>query len=134
AAQQQARSSGKAVRPHWPMIVLRTPKGWSCPAEVGGHKLEGSWRAHQVPLVDVKKDAARLKQLEEWMRSYKPQELFDGAGRFKPELRAMAPAGTRRIGANPHANGGHLKKGLHMPDFRKYGIKVEKPGMTEAEN
>src|SRR5580700_9308637 len=134
AAQKQARASGKAFRPHWPMIVMRTPKGWSSPPEVGGHKLEGSWRAHQVPMADVKKDPARLKQLEDWMRSYKPAELFDSQGRFKPELKAIAPTGTRRIGSNPHANGGHLKKALHMPDFRKYGIKFEKPGTTEAEN
>src|SRR5262245_580557 len=125
AAQKQARDSGKPFRPRWPMIVLRTPKGWTSPADVGGHKLEGSWRSHQVPMADVKKDPARLKQLEDWMRSYKPEELFDKEGRFKPEFKAIAPAGTRRIGSNPHANGGHLKKGLRMPDFRKYGIKVE---------
>ncbi|MBA4187813.1 MAG: phosphoketolase [Planctomycetaceae bacterium] len=134
AAQQQARSTGKAFRPRWPMIVLRTPKGWTSPAEVGGHKLEGSWRAHQVPMADVKKDPARLKQLEDWMRGYKPQELFDSKGTFQAELKAIAPTGTRRIGSNPHANGGFLKKALRMPDFRKYGIKVEKPGTAEAEN
>jgi xylulose-5-phosphate/fructose-6-phosphate phosphoketolase len=134
AAQKQARSSGKALRPHWPMIVLRTPKGWTCPANVGGHMLEGSWRAHQVPMADVKKDPARLKQLEDWMRGYKPQDLFDNEGRIKPELKALAPTGTRRIGSNPHANGGHLKHALRMPDFRTYGVKVEKPGTTEAEN
>jgi xylulose-5-phosphate/fructose-6-phosphate phosphoketolase len=134
AAQQQARNSGEPFRPLWPMIVLRTPKGWSSPAEVGGHKLEGSWRAHQVPITDVKKDPARLKQLEDWMRSYKPAELFDAEGRFKPELKAIAPVGSRRIGSNPHANGGRLKKALRMPDFRKYGVIVEKPGTTEAEN
>jgi xylulose-5-phosphate/fructose-6-phosphate phosphoketolase len=133
-AQQQARNSGEPFRPLWPMIVLRTPKGWSSPAEVGGHKLEGSWRAHQVPITDVKKDPARLKQLEDWMRSYKPAELFDAEGRFKPELKAIAPVGSRRIGSNPHANGGRLKKALRMPDFRKYGVIVEKPGTTEAEN
>src|SRR5439155_26460598 len=134
AAQKQARDSGKPFRPRWPMIVLRTPKGWTSPAEAGGHKLEGSWRAHQVPLVDVKKDPARLKQLEEWMRGYKPQELFDAAGRLKPELKALAPVGTRRIGSSPHANGGRLKKALRMADFRTYGVKVEKLGTTEAEN
>ena len=134
AAQKQARASGTPFRPRWPMVVLRTPKGWSSPAEVGGHQLEGSWRAHQVPLADVKKDPARLKQLEEWMRSYQPQELFDNEGRFKPELKAIAPTGSRRIGSNPHANGGHLKKGLRLPDFRKYGIQVDKPGTAEAEN
>ena len=134
AAQKAARDSGQANRVHWPMIVLRTPKGWTCPAEVGGHKLEGSWRSHQVPLADVKKDPARLKLLEDWMRSYKPEELFDAQGRFSPELKAITPTGTRRIGSNPHANGGHLKKALRLPDFRDYGIKVAKPGTTEAEN
>src|SRR5581483_4292887 len=134
AAQDQARASGTPSRPRWPMIVLRTPKGWTSPAEVGGHKLEGSWRAHQVPMADVKKDPARLRQLEDWMRGYKPAELFDERGRLRPELRAIAPTGTRRIGSNPHANGGHLKRALRMPDFRKYGVKVEKPGTTEAEN
>jgi xylulose-5-phosphate/fructose-6-phosphate phosphoketolase len=134
AAQKQARGSGKAFRPLWPMIVLRTPKGWTSPAEVGGHKLEGSWRSHQVPMADVKKDSSRLKQLEEWMKSYKPNELFDKEGRFKPELKSIAPTGTHRIGSNPHANGGHLKRALRMPDFRKYGIKVDKPGTAEAEN
>src|SRR5580765_3418385 len=134
AAQKEARSSGKAFRPRWPMIVLRTPKGWTSPAESGGHKLEGSWRAHQVPMANVKKDPARLKELETWMKGYKPEELFDAQGRFKPELKAIAPTGTRRIGSNPHANGGHLQKALRMPDFRTYGIKVDKPGTAEAEN
>jgi len=134
AAQQQARSSGTPFRPRWPMIILRTPKGWTSPAESGGHKLEGSWRSHQVPMADVKKDPKRLKQLEDWMRGYKPEELFDEQGRFKPELKAIAPTGIRRIGSNPHANGGHLKKALRMPDFRAYGMKVEKPGTAEAEN
>ncbi len=134
AAQQEARSSGKAFRPRWPMIVLRTPKGWTSPSDFGGHKLEGSWRAHQVPMTDVKKDPARLKMLEDWMRSYKPEELFDPQGRFKSEFRKLTPAGTRRIGSNPHANGGKLKKALRLPDFRTYGIPVAKPGTTEAEN
>ncbi|MBA4065522.1 MAG: phosphoketolase [Isosphaera sp.] len=134
AAQDQARASGTASRPRWPMIVLRTPKGWTSPGESGGHKLEGSWRSHQVPMGNVEKDPARLKELEGWMRGYKPEELFDEQGRFKPELKAIAPTGTRRIGSNPHANGGRLTKALRMPDFRKYGVKVEKPGTTEAEN
>jgi len=134
AAQKQARASGKPFRPHWPMIVMRTPKGWSSPSEVGGHKLEGSWRAHQVPIGDVKKNPARLKQLEEWMRGYKPQELFDAKGTIKPEIKALAPTDERRLGSNPHANGGRLKQALRLPDFRKYGIKVEKPGVAEAEN
>jgi xylulose-5-phosphate/fructose-6-phosphate phosphoketolase len=134
AAQKQARDSGKPFRPRWPMIVLRTPKGWTSPAEVGGHKLEGSWRAHQVPMADVKKDKSRLKQLEDWLKSYTPAELFDDAGRFRPDLKALAPEGPRRIGSNPHANGGHLKKNLRLPNFRDYGIKVDKPGTVEAEN
>ncbi|XZE33368.1 phosphoketolase family protein [Pirellulaceae bacterium SH501] len=134
AAQKQARSSGVAFRPRWPVIILRTPKGWTSPGEVGGHKLEGSWRSHQVPMANVKKDPARLKQLEDWMRSYKPEELFDEKGRFRPDLKALAPTGERRIGSNPHANGGRLKKALRLPDFRSYGIKVDKPGVLEAEN
>src|SRR5215468_4174199 len=101
AAQKQARDSGTPFRPHWPMIVMRTPKGWTSPAEVGGHKLEGSWRAHQVPMADVKKDPKRLKQLEDWMRGYTPAELFDDEGRLRPDLKALAPEGTRRIGSNP---------------------------------
>jgi xylulose-5-phosphate/fructose-6-phosphate phosphoketolase len=134
AAQKQARDSGKAFRPRWPMIVLRTPKGWTSPADAGGHKLEGSWRAHQVPMANVKKDPARLKELETWMKGYKPQELFDEKGTFKAELKAIAPTGARRIGANPHANGGNLKKALRLPDYRKYGIKVDKPGTAEGWN
>ena len=113
AAQKQARDSCKAFRPRWPMIVLRTPKGWTSPGEVGGHKLEGSWRAHQVPMANVKKDPARLKELEAWMKSYKPQELFDEKGRFKAELKAIAPTGTRRIGSNPQTGGRSLPISVH---------------------
>ncbi len=134
AAQKQARDSAKPFRVQWPMVVLRTPKGWSSPSEAGGHKLEGSWRAHQVPLTDVKKDSARLKLLEDWMRGYKPEELFDNDGRFKQELKALAPTGTRRIGTNPRANGGNLKKALRLPDFRDYGVKVRTLGTSEAGN
>lgn len=122
-AQREARSSGKAFRPRWPMIVLRTPKGWTCPGDVDGHKLEGSWRAHQVPLADVKKNPDRLQHLEAWMHSYRPEELFDATGAIRAELKALAPTGLRRMGANPHANGGNVKKALRMPDFREYGIK-----------
>jgi xylulose-5-phosphate/fructose-6-phosphate phosphoketolase len=132
--QQEARTSGVARRYRWPMIVMRTPKGWSAPEEVGGHRLEGFWRAHQVPLADVKKNPERLKILEKWMRDQKPEELFDENGTLVPELKALAPVGLRRMGANPHANGGLLKKGLRLPDFRKYGLKVDKPGQIEAEN
>jgi xylulose-5-phosphate/fructose-6-phosphate phosphoketolase len=131
---QQARSSGVANRPRWPMIVLRTPKGWSAPMEVNGHRMEGFWRAHQVPLADVKKNPENLKILEKWMRDQKPEELFDQNGRLIPELRELAPTGARRMGSNPHANGGLLRRPLRMPDFRNYALKVEKPGQIEAEN
>jgi xylulose-5-phosphate/fructose-6-phosphate phosphoketolase len=132
--QQEAREAGVAKRPAWPMIVLRTPKGWTAPAEVDGHKLEGLWRSHQVPLAGVKKNPAHLKLLESWMRSYKPEELFDKNGGLVSELRELTPTGNRRMGANPHANGGLLKKPLHLPDFRNYEVKFEKPGQLEAEN
>jgi xylulose-5-phosphate/fructose-6-phosphate phosphoketolase len=132
--QQTARKSGKAERPRWPMIVLRSPKGWTSPAEIGSHKMEGSWRAHQVPMADVKANPKRLHELENWMRSYKPEELFDKNGTLIPELRELAPTGNRRMGSNPHANGGHLKKALHLPDFRDYALKVDAPGVIEAEN
>jgi xylulose-5-phosphate/fructose-6-phosphate phosphoketolase len=116
------------------MIILRTPKGWTAPQAVDGHKLEGFWRSHQVPLSGVKKNPEHLSQLETWMRSYKPEELFDENGTLKTELRELAPTGNRRMGANPHANGGQLKKNLRLPDFRSYGVKFEKPGQVEAGN
>jgi len=134
SVQQEARRTGVASRPRWPMIVLRTPKGWTAPGEVDGHKLEGFWRSHQVPLAGVKKNPAHLKLLENWMRSYKPEELFDKNGALVSELRELTPTGHRRMGANPHANGGLLKKPLKLPDFRNYEFKVEKPGQLEAEN
>ena len=133
-AQREARSSATGPRPRWPMIVLRTPKGWTAPAEVDGHKIEGFWRAHQVPLAGVKKNPAHLKLLEEWMRSYKPETLFDTDGRLLDELRELTPTGNRRMGSNPHANGGQLKKNLRLPDFKDYAEKFEKPGQVEAEN
>jgi xylulose-5-phosphate/fructose-6-phosphate phosphoketolase len=132
--QQEARASGKATRARWPMIVLRSPKGWTGPKEVDGHKVEGFWRAHQVPMAIVRENPAHLKQLEDWMRSYKPEQLFDESGRLIPELKALAPKGARRMSANPHANGGLLRKALRLPDFRDYAIKVEKPGQVTAEN
>jgi xylulose-5-phosphate/fructose-6-phosphate phosphoketolase len=132
--QEKARKTKKAERPRWPMIVLRSPKGWTAPEEVGGHRLEGFWRAHQVPMADVKTNAKRLHELEAWMHSYKPEELFDRKGTLIPELKELAPKGTRRMGSNPHANGGQLKKALHLPDFRDYAIKVDAPGVMEAEN
>ena len=100
------------------MIVLRSPKGWTGPKEINGHKVEGSWRSHQVPFADVRNNPANLKLLEDWMRSYKPEELFDAGGRLVPELRALAPRGGRRMSANPHANGGLLRKDLRLPDVR----------------
>ena len=128
AIQQQARSSGSAVRPRWPMIVLRSPKGWTGPKEVDGHKVEGSWRAHQVPILDPATNDASLKLVESWMKRYRPEELFDEKGKLVAELRDMAPTGTRRISANPHANGGLLCKALDMPDFREFAVEVKTPG------
>ncbi len=130
---QEARRSA-TERPRWPMIVLRSPKGWTAPSEVDGHKVEGLWRAHQVPLGGVKKNAAHLKLLEEWMRSYKPEELFDVRGVVISELRELTPTGNRRMGSNPHANGGQLKKNLRLPDFRTYAAKFDKPAQIELEN
>ncbi|AAU92125.1 phosphoketolase family protein [Methylococcus capsulatus] len=134
AAQTEARASGIARRPRWPMIVLRSPKGWTAPRQIDGHNVEGFWRAHQVPVADVAKNPEHLKLLEGWMRSYKPEELFDAEGCPVAEIREMAPAGLRRMGLNPHANGGHLKKALRIPNFRNYGIEVAKPGQIEAPN
>ena len=116
AIQKEARATGTAERPRWPMIVLRSPKGWTGPKEIKGHKAEGSWRMHQVPFSDVRENPESLKLLETWLRSYKPEELFDGNGRLIAELRELAPHGTRRMSANPHANGGLLRKELKLPD------------------
>lgn len=132
--QQEARTSGVAKFPRWPMIILRTPKGWTAPAEIDGRKVEGFWRAHQVPMADVSKNPAHLQILEDWLRSYNHIELFDENGTLIPELQALSPEGPLRMGANPHTNGGFLRKDLIMPDFRGYGIEVEKPGQIEAEN
>ncbi|MBE9145110.1 phosphoketolase family protein [Planktothrix mougeotii] len=134
AIQGEARSTGTAKRPMWPMIVLRSPKGWTGPAEVDGHKVEGFWRAHQVPMADVTTNPPHLQLLEDWMRSYKPEELFDENGRLIPELKALAPQGTKRMSASPHANGGALRKDLKLPDFRQYGVSVEHPGKATVEN
>jgi xylulose-5-phosphate/fructose-6-phosphate phosphoketolase len=131
AIQKKAREASPATpveRPRWPMIILRTPKGWTCPKEVDGHKLEGSWRAHQMPILEASTNPEHLKLVEGWMRSYKPEELFDESGALIAELKEMAPQGDRRITANPHANGGKLRKPLDMPDFRDYAMKVEQPG------
>ncbi len=132
--QQQARSSGNPLRPRWPMIVLRSPKGWTGPKEVDGHKVEGYWRAHQVPLGKLHDNPAHLAQLEAWLRSYRPEELFDASGKLLPELKALAPRGPRRMSANPHANGGLLRKVLRMPDYRDYTIELPGPGKITAEN
>jgi xylulose-5-phosphate/fructose-6-phosphate phosphoketolase len=131
--QQEARKSGSDVkRPRWPMVILRSPKGWSGPKEVDGHKVEGFWRAHQVPIAEMHENPSHLALLEEWLRSYQPETLFDGGGRLLPELRALAPKGAHRMGANPHANGGLLRKALKLRDFREYAVSVEKPGTTEV--
>jgi xylulose-5-phosphate/fructose-6-phosphate phosphoketolase len=134
AARQAARSGGPVARVRWPMIVLRTPKGWTAPAEVDGHKLEGSWRAHQVPIPNAKSDPRDLALLERWMHSYRPEELFTADGAPAPALAAYAPQGARRMGRNPHANGGTLKKALKLPEFRDYAVQLAGPGVTRAEN
>jgi xylulose-5-phosphate/fructose-6-phosphate phosphoketolase len=131
--QREARELGVTERPRWPMIVLRTPKGWTGPAEVDGLPVEGHWRSHQVPLADVAGNAARLGELEEWLRSYRPEELFDEAGGLVAELAELAPTGSLRMGANPHANGGPLVRDLRMPDFRRYAVDVPEPGVIVAE-
>jgi xylulose-5-phosphate/fructose-6-phosphate phosphoketolase len=132
--QQAARKQDVASRPRWPMIVLRSPKGWTAPREVGGHFLEGFWRAHQVPLPNVKKDPNQLRILENWMHALKPDPFFDENGKLVALFSELAPSGSRRMSANPHANGGRLKKALRLTDFRDYAVKVEKPGETQAEN
>jgi xylulose-5-phosphate/fructose-6-phosphate phosphoketolase len=131
--QQHARSTGDATRPRWPMIVLRSPKGWTGPKQVDGHKVEGTWRAHQVPVLDPKTNKTSLKIVEDWMRSYHPEKLFDANGTLIPELQELAPSGSRRISANPHANGGLLRKALETPDFRDYAVEVKEPGGNYAE-
>jgi len=132
--QEEARRTGKAFRPRWPMIILRSPKGWTAPREVDGHYLEGFWRAHQIPLADVATNPGHLKVLETWLRSYKPENLFDKEGRLIPELKALAPKGLRRMSANPNANGGLIRRALEMPDFRNFATEVKKPGVTLAGN
>ena len=131
--QHEARANQSSKRPAWPMIVLRTPKGWTGPKEVDGKKTEGSWRSHQVPLADMAGKKEHVKLLEDWMKSYRPEELFGENGEFKPDLAELAPQGDRRMGANPHANGGVLLKDLRMPDFRGYAVDVPKPGVVSAE-
>ena len=134
AIQQESRSTGIPKRAKFPMIVLRTPKGWTGPAKVDGHKVEGFWRAHQVPLSGIHSNPEHLQMLEDWMRSYKPKELFEASGKLIPELKELAPKGNRRMSANPIANGGLVRRALKMPDFRQYGVKILNPGQTEVEN
>ncbi|HEU5362378.1 MAG TPA: phosphoketolase family protein, partial [Gaiellaceae bacterium] len=130
---RRARESGDSTRPAWPMLILRTPKGWTGPAEVDGQQVEGTWRAHQVPMTQARENDEHRRLLEEWMRSYRPEELFDENGTLRPELQALAPEGERRMGANPHANGGLLLRDLDLPDFRDYAVEVKKPASTFSE-
>ncbi len=125
--------SGRGGRPRSPMIVLRTPKGWTGPKTVDGLPVEGTWRSHQVPLADTRENGEHRRQLEEWLQSYRPEELFDSGGALVPELRALAPVGDRRMSANPHANGGALLRDLELPDFRAYAVEVERPATTSSE-
>ena len=132
--QQQQRASGIAERPRWPMIVLRTPKGWTGPEQVDGKRVEGFWRAHQVPVGGIHDHPEHLQILQGWMRSYRPEELFDDNGALLPELRALAPEGNRRMGANPRANGGLIRKALKLPDFRTLAVQMQCPGTVRFEN
>jgi xylulose-5-phosphate/fructose-6-phosphate phosphoketolase len=131
--QREARTAENTARPRWPMIILRTPKGWTGPKTVDGKQAEGSWRSHQVPFGDMAGKPGHLRLLEEWMKGYRPEELFDEGGRLRKELAELAPEGNRRMGANPHANGGILLKDLAMPDYREYAVPVPKPGGATAE-
>jgi xylulose-5-phosphate/fructose-6-phosphate phosphoketolase len=130
----EARASGEAVRPAWPMIVLRSPKGWTGPKALGDKKIEDFWRAHQVPLPAPQSDPVQLQMLEDWMKSYRPSELFDADGTLVPELKELSPQGLRRMGSNPHANGGLLRDKLHLPPVDTYAVALEGPGQSEAEN
>jgi xylulose-5-phosphate/fructose-6-phosphate phosphoketolase len=134
AIQNEARSKGSSTLPNWPMIIMRSPKGWTGPKFVDGKPVEGTWRAHQVPVADLALKPEHLKILEDWMKSYRPEELFDESGKLIPELAELAPKGARRMGANPHANGGLLLKDLVMPDFRNYAVPVAKPGTETSES
>ncbi|MBN2513036.1 MAG: phosphoketolase family protein [Sedimentisphaerales bacterium] len=131
--QAEARNKKAIKRPLWPMIVIRTPKGWTGPHIVDGKQVEDTWRSHQVPFSELAEKKSHIRLLEKWMKSYKPRELFDAQGQFKPEFAALAPKGARRMGANPHANGGVLLKDLKMPDFKAYAVKVAKPAKATAE-
>ena len=124
---------GFIERPRWPMIVFRTPKGWTCPKEIDGKRTEGYWRSHQVPMGEMHENPDHIRILEEWMKSYRPAELFDDGGRLRPELADLAPRGSRRMSANPHANGGALLRDLRLPDFRDYAVEVPAPGAAKVE-
>jgi xylulose-5-phosphate/fructose-6-phosphate phosphoketolase len=131
--QSAARTNGVSERPLWPMIILRSPKGWTGPKEVDGKRAEDFWRSHQVPMSEVRDNPGHIRILEQWMKSYKPEELFEENGHFKPDLAEIAPTGERRMSANPHANGGLLLRDLILPDFRDYAVEVNKPGSVDAE-
>lgn len=132
-AARNAKNNDGVHRPRWPVLILKTPKGWTGPKEVDGKPVEGTWRAHQVPVTDVRTNPAHLKILDDWMRSYKPERLFDKDGRLRPELAALPPTGRRRMSMNPHANGGYLLQPLVLPDFTSYAVRVPNPGAVEAE-
>jgi xylulose-5-phosphate/fructose-6-phosphate phosphoketolase len=132
-ARREERNNEHIERPKWPMLILRTPKGWTGPKEVDGKPVEGTWRAHQVPISEVRTNPEHLKILENWMRNYEPEKLFDREGRLRPELAALAPTGPKRMGMNPHANGGLLLEPLVIPDFRNYAVEVKQPGAMQAE-
>jgi xylulose-5-phosphate/fructose-6-phosphate phosphoketolase len=133
AIQDRARKESFTERPRWPLLILRTPKGWTGPKKVDGKPVEGTWRAHQVPLDNVAKNPEHLKMLEDWLRSYEPDQLFDQNGQFRPDLAQLAPTGNKRMGMNPHANGGLLLEPLVLPDFWNYAVKIDESGETEAE-
>jgi xylulose-5-phosphate/fructose-6-phosphate phosphoketolase len=133
AIQKLAREGGRTERPRWPMLILRTPKGWTGPKFVDGKPVEGTWRAHQVPVAEMREKPEHLKILDDWMKSYHAEELFDGNGKFRAELAALAPKGQRRMGMNPHANGGLLLEPLRLPPFHNYAVEVKKPGSSESE-
>src|SRR5215216_305240 len=134
AIQREAREGGYSGRPRWPAIVLRTPKGWTGPSELYGLPVEGTFRSHQVPLPNARSDPEQLAMLEAWMRGYRPEELFDGEGRLVPQLATLAPSGDRRMGANPHANGGTLLCAFDVPDFRDYAFAVQRPATERGES
>src|SRR5262249_28081259 len=132
--QEEARVKASTVLPSWPIIILRTPKGWTGPKFVDGKPVEGTWRAHQVPVDDFERKPEHMAILEGWLKSYEPESLFDKGGSLIPELAQLAPEGARRMGANPHGNGGLLLKDLTMPDFRTYATSVNKPGVETTES